>query len=240
MCSAHGFGLNYDPRGVCSASKCIPPPDHTLYDDTLERGPQGTDWLWGEGPAAIVWDQGLPPDYWDKLRRSRRTIITVTQQEAPEDPWFSVGAGAAGWTKYPVACKWHQCMKSSQSSRPMYTYTPRPIQPEVLDAVEEMLQELMAGGRPANVRRPAVALLPRTYLIPKRIPGFHLHPLPRLATVAGVVVATDGGTPGAKERAKARGVETIPDEGPGMTAAGVSRNPHGGRTAASIRAPATA
>ena len=98
----------------------------------------------------------------------------------------------------------------------------------------------MSEGCPAEVRRPAVALLPRTYLEPEPAPGFHLHPLPRLATVAGVVVATDAGTPGAKERAKAWGVDSIPDEGPGMTTAGVSANPHGGRTAASIRAPATA
>ena len=122
----------------------------------------------------------------------------------------------------------------------VHLHAPEPIQPEVLDAVEEMLQELMAGGCPADVRRPAVTLLPRTYPEPEPAPRFHLHALPRSATVAGVVVATDGGTPGAKERAEARGVSSIPDEGPGMTAAGVSINPQGGRTAASIRAPATA
>jgi hypothetical protein len=98
----------------------------------------------------------------------------------------------------------------------------------------------MSEGSPAEIRRTAVALLPRTYLEPDPTPGFHLHPLPRLATVAGVVVATDAGTPGAKERARARGMDSIPDEGPGMTAAGVSAAPNGGKTAASIRAPATA
>ena len=77
------------------------PPDHALYDGTLERGPRGTDWSWEEGPV-IVWDRGLPPDYWDKLRRSRRTIITVTQQDSPASPWFSIGAGAPGRAKYPV------------------------------------------------------------------------------------------------------------------------------------------
>ena len=44
------------------------PPYHALYDGTLEGGPRGTDWLWEAGPAVIVWDDGLPPDYWEKLR----------------------------------------------------------------------------------------------------------------------------------------------------------------------------
>ena len=186
------------------------PPNHALYDGTLERGPQGTDWLWEEGPAVIVWD---PPDSWDKLRRSRRTIITVTQQEAPEDPWFSDGAGAAGWTKYPVACKWHQCMKSSQSSRPMYTYTPRPIQPEVLDAVKEMLQEMMAGGRPANVRRPAVALLPRTYLIPKPTPGVPPPPTAPPGHGGGGRRGDGRGNPGSKEASGGPGGRNNPGRG---------------------------
>ena len=43
-----------------------------------------------------------------------------------------------------------------------------------------------------------------------------------------------------QERADGRGVETIPDEGPGMTAAWVSDGPQGTQTTASIRAPATA
>ena len=58
--------------------------------------------------------------------------------------------------------------------------------------------------------------------------------------MAGVVIETDGGTPGLKERAEARGVEAIPDEGPSMTDAGVSNGPQGTQTTASIRAPATA
>ena len=58
--------------------------------------------------------------------------------------------------------------------------------------------------------------------------------------MAGVIIATDAGTPGVKERRQARGGEAIPDEGPGMTAAGVSSGPQGGQATASIRAPATA
>ena len=58
--------------------------------------------------------------------------------------------------------------------------------------------------------------------------------------VAGTVAATDGGTPGVRERAEPRGVEEIPDEGPGMTAAGVTRDPQGGLATASKRGPATA
>ena len=45
-----------------------------------------------------------------------------------------------------------------------------PIQPEALDAVEEMLRELLAGTAPARVQRPPVPLLPRTYLMPDPAP----------------------------------------------------------------------
>ena len=57
------------------------PPDHALYDDTVEAGPQGTGWIWEAGPAAIVWDNGLDASYWENLPRSRRTVITITQRE---------------------------------------------------------------------------------------------------------------------------------------------------------------
>ena len=103
-----------------------------------------------------------------------------------------------------------------------------------------MLCEMLADTAPAAIQRPPVHLLPRTYLAPNPEAGYHLHTLPRLATVSGTVAATDGGTPGVKERAGARGVETIPDEGPGMTAAGVSKGANGGLATASVRGPATA
>ena len=129
------------------------PPDHALYDGTLERGPQGTDWLWEAGPAVIVWDKELPPDYWERLRHSKRTIITVTQRDNPADPWFSVGAGAAGRAEYPVTCRWHQCMKIlTVSPTNVHLHAPEPIQPEVLDAVEEVLREQMSEGSPAEIR----------------------------------------------------------------------------------------
>ena len=116
---------------------------------------------------------------------------------------------------------------------------PEPLQPPALDSAGEM-PELPADTAPVRIRRPAAPLLPRTYLEPVPAPGFHLHPLPRLATTAGVVIATDAGPPRVKERKEARGVEAIPDEGPGTTAAGVSAKPQGGHNTASIRAPATA
>ena len=122
----------------------------------------------------------------------------------------------------------------------MYLHAPEPIQPEALDSMEDLLREMLGDTTPAQVRRPNVPLLPRTYLEPNREPGFHFHPLLRLATIAGVIIATDAGTPSVKERKEARGVDEIPDERPGMTAAGVSQDAQGGYAAASIRAPATA
>ena len=82
-------------------------------------------------------------------------------------------------------------------------------------------------------------LLPRTYLKPNPTPGIHFHHLPRPATVAGVVAATDAGAPSVRERKAARGVDELPDGGPGMTAAGISKDAQGGYATASIRAPAT-
>ena len=156
-------------------------------------------------------------------------------------PCFSIKAEAATRNRYPVTCRSHKCMKVfTVLPTKVYLHASEPVQPEVLDSVDEMLRKLLADTAPARILRPPVPLLPRTSREPIPSPGFHLHPLPRLATVAGVVIATDAGTLGAKERREARGVEAIPDEGPGMTAAGVSSDPQGGQNTASIRALATA
>ena len=135
----------------------------------------------------------------------------------------------------------HQCLKVfAIGPTAVYLHAPVPVQPEVLDSMEELLQEMLDGTAPARMCRPNAPLLPRAYLDPISRPGVHFHPLPRLATIARIVIATDAGTPSAKEPKAARGVEAIPDEGPGMTAAGVSQNAQGGYAAASIQAPATA
>ena len=216
------------------------PPPYAIFDAGVEQGPEDKAWLLEEGPAALVWDQGLNPSYWDDVPPSRRTLVTISQQVTDQEPWFVIPAAAAPSNKYPVQCKWHKCLKA-MAVRPtaVYLHTPLPIQPEALDAMEEFLRELFGDTTPARVRRPAVPLLPRTYLKPNRTPGVHFHNLPRLATVAGVVAATDAGAPSVRERKAARGVDELPDEGPGMTAAGISKDAQGGYTTASIRAPAT-
>ena len=187
------------------------PPDHALYDDTVQAGPNGTGWIWEAGPAAVVWDNGLDASYWESLPNSRRTVITVTQQDTTDVPWFSIKAEAAIRHKYPVTCKSHKCMKVlTLLPTNVHLHTLDPIQPEILDAIEEMLHEMLADTAPATIRTPPVPLLPRTYLHPNPEPGYHLHTLPGLATVAGEVTSTDAGTPGVKERAKARGGRNDP------------------------------
>ena len=105
--------------------------------------------------------------------------------------------------------------------------------------MEELLREMLGDTTPARVCRPNVPLLPRTYLEPDRELRVHFHQLPRLATIAGVIIATDAGAPSVKERKAASGVDELPDEGPCMTAAGISLHAQGGYATASICAPAT-
>ena len=82
-----------------------------------------------------------------------------------------------------------------------YLHAPSPLQPEALEAVEEMLREMLRDtALAARVHRPDVPLLPRTYLEPVSDPGIHVRPLPRLATIAGVAIATDAGTRSGKTR----------------------------------------
>ena len=122
------------------------------------------------------------------------------------EPWFTIEARVATRNQYPIKCKSRKCMKVlTVLPTKVYLHAPEPLQPEALDSVEEMLREMLPDAAMARIQRPAVPLLPRTYLEPFPAPGFHLHPLPRLATVAGVVIATDAGTPGVKERKEARG-----------------------------------
>ena len=199
------------------------PPPYALYDTGVEKGPEDRTWLMEEGPAVFVWDHGRHPSYWDGMQASQRIQVTVTQQITDQELWFVVPAAAATHNKYPVQCGWHKCLKVlTVGPTAVYLHAPVPIQPEALDAMAELLRELLGDTAVARVRRPNVPLLPRTYLEPNREPGVHFHRLPRLATIARVIVATDAGAPSVRERKAATGVENLPDEGPGMTDAGIS------------------
>ena len=137
------------------------PLDHAVYDHTVEEVPQGTEWIWEDGPAVTVWDNGLDALYWEQLPRSRRTLITLTQRESPSEPWFSIKAETAVRNRYPVTCKSHRCMKVlTMLLTKVHLHTTEPIRPEILDAVEEMLCEMLADTGPAIVRRPPVPLNP--------------------------------------------------------------------------------
>ena len=82
--------------------------------------------------------------------------------------------------------------------------------------------------------------LDRTVLQPVSTAGLHFHHVPHLATIKGIIIGTDAGTPRPKERAEARGVEHVGNEGPGMSANGTQSGPGGIITRCVIRAPATA
>ena len=53
------------------------PPPYAIFDASIERGPENRAWLLEEGPAALVWDHGLNPSYWDNVPTSRRTLVTI-------------------------------------------------------------------------------------------------------------------------------------------------------------------
>ena len=157
------------------AEKMHDPPGHAVYDDTVEEGPQGTEWLWDDGPAVIVWDNGLNASYWERLLLSRRTIITITQREAPSEPWFSIKAETAVRNRYPVTCKSRKCMKVlTVLPTNVHLHATGLIQPEILDTVEEMLSEMLADTAPALVRRPPVP--PTAQSVPGSQPGDGLSP----------------------------------------------------------------
>ena len=86
-----------------------------------------------------------------------------------------------------------------------YLHAPEPLQPEALDSVEERLREMLADTARRASRGPPFPCYLGHALSLSLHPGSTSHPLPRLATVAGVVIATDAGTPGVKERKEARG-----------------------------------
>ena len=143
------------------------PPHYALYDDTVEEGPRSTDWLEGTGPAGIVSDHGLDSSYWNRMQHSRRTPITITQQEVQLEPWFTIKAEVATRNQYPVTCKSHQCVKVlAVLPTKVCLHAPEPLHPEALDSVEEMLREMLPDTALARIRRPAVTLLPRAYMEP--------------------------------------------------------------------------
>ena len=72
--------------------------------------------------------------------------------------------------------------------------------------------------------------LPTTIIQPVTTPGLHFHRVPHLASIEGIIIGTDAGTPRPRDRAEDRGVEYIGDEGPGMSSNGTQSNPGGNIT----------
>ena len=79
-----------------------------------------------------------------------------------------------------------------------------------------------------------------TVLQPVTTPGLHFHHVPHLATIKGIIIGMNADTPRPKERAEAKGVEHVGNEGLGMSANGTQSGPGGVITRCVIRAPATA
>ena len=98
-------------------------------------------------------DHGLSDSYWDRMQNSRRNLITIPQQEMPRETRFFIEAEVATRNRHPVTCKSHTCMKVlTVLPTSVYPHAFEPIQPEVLDSVEEMLRKLLADTAPARVR----------------------------------------------------------------------------------------
>ena len=71
-----------------------------------------------------------------------------------------------------------------------------------------------------ELREAEMPRLASTVLRPITTPGLHFHHVPRLATIEGIIIGTDAGAPRFKERAEARVVDHIGNEGLVMSANG--------------------
>ena len=109
------------------------------------------------------------------------------------------------------------------------------IRPEIQQAMSVLLQELFVpafeGSYDTSFSNEALDLhettlprIPATVIQPITTPSVHFHRVPHLASIEGIVVGTDAGTPRPRGRAEARCVEHIGHEGPGMSANGTSPN----------------
>ena len=90
-----------------------------------------------------------------------------------------------------------------------------------------------------DLHEATLPLLPATVIQPVTTPGIHFHRVLHLATIVGIIVGTDAGTPRPCDRAEARGVDHIGDECLGISANGTQSGPGGTITRSVIRAPAT-
>ena len=125
------------------------------------------------------------------------------------------------------------------------------IRQEAQDAIAALLQHLfltesniicgtVISSQVLNPYEVNMNRLDNTYVQPVTTPGPHFHDVPYLATVQGIIVGTDAGTPNPKERARAMELEHPAEECDGMSAAGVQLGPDGEIVKSVVRAPATA
>ena len=154
-------------------------------------------------------------------------------------------------SKYPFRCKDHKCA-GPRTPRPVFIHlhgTPA-IRPEIQQALSVLLQELFLpasegsyvstfSNEAVDLHEATPPLLPATILQPVTTPGVHFQCILHLITILGIIVGTDAGTPRPGDRASARGMEHIGDEGPGMSANGTQSGPGGPISRSVIRAPAT-
>ena len=194
----------------------------------------------GDLPCA-VWLPGEAPDHSYRRRISvmPRGTLTISHVEGPTGLWVALKLPAVKRSKYPFRCKDHEC-HGLATLKPVSIHLHRTpaIRPEIQQAISVLLQEIFLpafegsyatffSNEALDHHEATLPLLPATVLQPITTPGVHFDRVPHLATIEGIVVGTDAGTRRPRDRAEARCVEYIGDEGPGMSANGTQSNPGG-------------
>ena len=156
-------------------------------------------------------------------------------------------------SRYPFRCKHHKCHGPTPNPKPVYIHlhgTPS-VRPEIQMAMLVPLQELFLpafegsydtsfSNEVLHLHKTTLPQLAATIIQPVTTPDLHFHRVPHLASIEGIITGTYAGTPRPRDRAEARGVDHIGDEGPGMSSNGTQSKPEGNITRSVMRAPARA
>ena len=133
--------------------------------------------------------------------------MTISHVEGPSGPWVTLKLPAVKQSRYPFRCKHHKC-QGPTAPKPGFIHlhgTPS-IRPEVQMAMSVLLQELFLpefegsydtcfSNEVLDLCETTLLVLAATIIPPVTTPGLHFHRVPHLASIEGIIIGTDTGTP---------------------------------------------
>ena len=200
---------------------------------------------------SVVWDaQGLEDEYWECAKTHHRITATISYSKGPHGLWLVLPPVNEESARYYAKCLHHECpgpkiMEYARKRTGVRRNTGGndALLYEIYRPDDRVMPAPMVLNAPFTQHAITVRCAPPRVVEPITTPGVHLHEVDHVATIHGIIIGTDAGTPKSEAQCAACNAQYVEPPELSMLAAGAQWkvvNDRGVVTASTIQAPATA